>query len=129
MKLEVEMYVRTKYNDFCNMVAIRKIDEIDDDGSFWIDDYIIDTYGDEQNKLHEEDIEIASENIVDVIKPGDYVNGYLVTTVSKDAYGETIVFVGQRLIEEAGYYRSYYSKDIKTIVTKEQFESMAYEVE
>ena len=129
MELKEGMYVRTKYNDFCNMVAIRKIDEIDDDGSFWIDDYIIDTYGDEQNKLHEEDVEFASEDIVNVIKPGDYVNGYLVTTVSKDAYGETIVFVGQRLIEEAGYYRSYYSKDIKTIVTKEQFENMAYEVE
>ena len=129
MKLKEGMYVRTKYNDFCNMVAIRKIDEIDDDGSFWIDDYIIDTYGDEQNKLHEEDVEFASEDIVNVIKPGDYVNGYLVTAVSKDVYGETIVFVGQRLIEEAGYYRSYYSKDIKTIVTKEQFENMAYEVE
>lgn len=128
MELKEGMYVRTKYNDFCNMVAIRKIDEIDDDGSFWIDDYIIDTFGDEQNKLHEEDVEFASEDIVNVIKPGDYVNGYLVTTVSKDAYGETIVFVGQRLIEEAGYYRSYYSKDIKTIVTKEQFESMKYEI-
>ena len=129
MELKEGMYVRTKYNDFCNMVAIRKIDEIDDDGSFWIDDYIIDTFGDEQNKLHEEDIEFASEDIVNVIKPGDYVNGYLVTAVSKDVYGETIVFVGQRLIEEAGYYRSYYSKDIKTIVTKEQFENMKYEVE
>lgn len=129
MELKEGMYVRTKYNDFCNMVAIRKMDEIDDDGSFWIDDYIIDTYGDEQNKLHEEDVEFASEDIVNVIKPGDYVNGYLVTTVSKDAYGETIVFVGQRLIEEAGYYRSYYSKDIKTIVTKEQFALMEYEVE
>lgn len=129
MELKEGMYVRTKYNDFCNMVAIRKIDEIDDDGSFWIDDYIIDTYGDEQNKLHEEDVEFASEDIANVIKPGDYVNGYLVTTVSKDAYGETIVFVGQRLIEEAGYYRSYYSKDIKTIVTKEQFANMEYEVE
>ncbi len=129
MELKEGMYIRTKYNDFCNMVAIRKMDEIDDDGSFWIDDYIIDTYGDEQNKLHEENVEFASEDIVNVIKPGDYVNGYLVTAVSKDVYGETIVFVGQRLIEEAGYYRSYYSKDIKTIVTKEQFENMAYEVE
>lgn len=129
MELKEGMYVRTKYNDFCNMVAIRKIDEFDDDGSFWIDDYIIDTYGDEQNKLLEEDVEFASEDIVNVIKPGDYVNGYLVTAVSKDVYGETIVFVGQRLIEEAGYYRSYYSKDIKTIVTKEQFENMAYKIE
>lgn len=44
MKLEVGMYIRTKYNDFCNMVAIRKIDEFDDDGSFWINDYIVDIY-------------------------------------------------------------------------------------
>lgn len=128
MELKEGMYIRTKYNDFCNMVAIRKIDEIDDDGSFWIDDYIIDTCGYSQDKLHEEDVEFAREDIVNVIKPGDYVNGYLVTAVSKDAYGETIVFVGQRLIEEAGYYRSYYSKDIKTIVTKEQFALMEYEV-
>lgn len=27
MKLKEKMFVRTKLNDFCNMVAIRKIDE------------------------------------------------------------------------------------------------------
>ena len=70
----------------------------------------------------------SSPRIIDLVQVGDYVNCYLVTAVSKDIYGETIVFVGQKLIEEAGYYRSYYSKDIKTIVTKEQFESMEYKV-
>ena len=75
-----------------------------------------------------EDIIKAIHKIIDLIEVGDYVNGYLVTAVSKDVYGETIVFVGQKLIEEAGYYRSYYSKDIKSIVTKEQFESMKCEV-
>ena len=57
MELKEGMYVRTKYNDFCNMVAIRKIVEIDEeDNKFWVDDYIIDTYGDSQNKLCKEDI-------------------------------------------------------------------------
>lgn len=56
MKINVGDYVRTKCNDFCNMVVIRKVEEIDEeDNKFWIDDYIIDIYGDEQNKLCEED--------------------------------------------------------------------------
>lgn len=75
------------------------------------------------------DVIKARHKIIDLIEVGDYVNGYLVNAVSKDVYGETIVFVGQKLIEEAGYYRSYYSKDIKTIVTKESFDSVRYEVE
>lgn len=128
MELKEGMYIRTKYNDFCNMVAIRKMDEIDDDGSFWIDDYIIDTYGDEQNKLHEEDIEIASENIVDVIKPGDYVNGCWVLDFETLQNREKAIIVnsldnyewGQGVIP---------AHEIISIVTKEQFENMAYEVE
>ena len=118
MELKKEMYVRTKYNDFCNMVAIRKIDEIDDDGSFWIDDYIIDTYGDEQNKLHEEDIEIASENIVDVIKPGDYVNGVEVEEIND----KEIMLVDTHLWID----KEVTNRLIESIVTKEQFESMKY---
>lgn len=116
MELKEGMYIRTKINDFCNMVEIRKIDEIDDDGSFWIDDYIIDTYGDEQNKLHEEDIEIESESIVNVIKPGDYVNGERV---------QYKTYSGQ-LISDGGYDLLRKYQDITSIVTKEQFESMKY---
>lgn len=135
MKLKEGMYVRTKYNDFCNMVAIRKMDEIDDDGSFWIDDYIIDTYGDEQNKLHEEDIEIASENIVDVLKVGDYVNGERVISLRKDIPERDIhmnskdnfIFVDYDL--ENNWYYGIDTDKIKTVVTKEQFENMAYKIE
>lgn len=117
MKLEVGMYVRTKYG----ITQYREYET--DKGQLLCMPLTNGTFA------NIEDVLKASNNILDLIKPGDYVNGYLVTTVSKDAYGETIVFVGQRLIEEAGYYRSYYSKDIKTIVTKEQFESVEYEVE
>lgn len=124
MELKEGMYIRTKYNDFCNMVAIRKIDEIDDDGSFWIDDYIIDTYGDEQNKLREEDIELASEVIANVIKSGDYVNGVLVTETMIKMRDEQGVFglpdKYEMFVEEI---------PVKKIVTKEQFALMEYEVE
>lgn len=124
MELKEGMYIRTKYNDFCNMVAIRKIDEFDDDGSFWIDDYIIDTYGDEQNKLREEDIELASEVIANVIKSGDYVNGVLVTETMIKMRDEQGVFglpdKYEMFVEEI---------PVKKIVTKEQFALMEYEVE
>lgn len=135
MELKKEMYVRTKYNDFCNMVAIRKIDEFDDDGSFWIDDYIIDTYGDEQDKLHEEDVEFASEDIVNVIKPGDYVNGERVIAVRKDIperyihmnSKDNFIFVEYDLVNN--WYYGIDTDKIKTVVTKEQFENMKYRVE
>ena len=135
MELKEGMYIRTKYNDFCNMVAIRKIDEIDDDGSFWIDDYIIDTYGDEQDKLHEEDVEFASEDIVNVIKPGDYVNGERVIALRKDIPERDIhmnskdnfIFVEYDLANN--WYYGIDTDKIKTVVTKEQFESMKYGVE
>ena len=135
MELKEGMYIRTKYNDFCNMVAIRKMDEIDDDGSFWIDDYIIDTYGDEQNKLHEEDVEFASEDIVNVIKPGDYVNGERVIALRKDIperyihmnSKDNFIFVEYDLANN--WYYGIDTDKIKTVVTKEQFENMKYEVE
>lgn len=49
------------------------------------------------------------------MKVGDYVNGYLVTLIEPDAYNKKMVFVGQRLIEESGFYRTYYDEDIKSI--------------
>ncbi len=125
MKLKEKMFVRTKLNDFCNMVAIRKIDEFDDDGNFWIDDYIIDAYGDEQNKLNKEDIEKASENIIDLIEKGDYVNGYKVLFADKDL-ADT---VNIKCINNSEERVSFYEEDIKDVLTKEQFDSMKYVVE
>ena len=125
MELKEKMFVRTKLNDFCNVVAIRKIDEFDDDGSFWIDDYIIDAYGDEQNRLNKEDIEKASENIIDLIEEGDYVNGYKVLFADKDL-ADT---VNIKCINNSEERVSFYEEDIKDVLTKEQFDSMKYVVE
>ena len=126
MKLEVGMYARTTDGIICKLYTEFHEESVDVGIGIFneVDGFFID-----KEKIHyveKREIVKASNNKIDLIEVGDYVNGYLVTAVSKDAYGETIVFVGQRLIEEAGYYRSYYSKDIKTIVTKEQFESIEY---
>ena len=126
MELKEGMYIRTKLNDFCNMVAIRKIDEIDyedDYNKFWIDDYIIDTFGDEQNKLSEEDVDKASFDITDLIEIGDYVNGNPVCAITRKDNGTTWVYT------DSNYKYGYLKEEIKSIVTKEQFDSVKYEVE
>ena len=124
MELKEGMYIRTKLNDFCNMVAIRKIDEIDedDDNKFWIDDYIIDTFGDEQNKLSEEDVSKASYDITDLITKGDYVNGSPVCDIKQDENGKTWVYT------DSEYKYGYLKEEIKSVVTKEMFYLVKYEV-
>ena len=78
----------------------------------------------------------ASHNAIDLIEPGDYVNGYPVVDF------DLIYFNGVDRLEEPkrvsiivdrnsnmGFSETYFkNKDIKSIVTKEQFNSMKYEV-
>lgn len=130
-KIEKDMFIRTKRNYFCNTVAIRKIDEIDDeDGKFWIDDYVWDTYGDEQNILCEKDVELASFDILDVIKVGDYVNGEKVLCTNCkleyiDDDSETGVNeVDNGLELETGWI--YFEHEVQSIVTKEMFDNITY---
>lgn len=123
MKLKEGMYIRTKLNDFCNMVAIRKIEEIDeDDNKFWIDDYIIDGYGDLQYKLSEEDVDKVSDDITDLITKGDYVNGSPVCDIKQDENGKTWIYT------DSEYKYGYSKEEIKSIVTKEMFYLVKYEV-
>ncbi len=71
------------------------------------------------------------DNLIDLIKPGDIVNGHKVLQI----YKKNILNI--RFFEKYLECRSYkssqpfnlYEKDIKNIVTKEQLESMKYVVE
>ena len=71
------------------------------------------------------DILQASYNIIDLIKAGDYVNGIEVIGKEFNNFNEEYLQCG------VGDYVvcTYEIKDIKSIVTKEQMESIAYEVE
>lgn len=71
----------------------------------------------------------ASYNIIDLIEVGDYVNGHKVYE-KKD----NCVMVGYKCFitkfddSEEFLYQTIYSDNIKSIVTKEQFEEMSYKV-
>ena len=69
-----------------------------------------------------EEVYKKSKCIIDLIEAGDYVNGYLVTFVYRPDGNEVfrIELEKNTLISK--------SEQIKSIVTKEQFESMKYEV-
>jgi len=84
-----------------------------------VGDYYRTKYG--INKLREgvcvlDDIIKSSPNIIDLIEVGDYVNGEKVTSIQDNWLG----------FGNYDYYRQEY--EIKSIVTKEQFESMEYKV-
>ena len=78
----------------------------------------------------------SSPNTIDLIEVGDYVNGYKVTMLEDEYYDDVTDSVKKikdkekiKIIlgNEEQFY-GIYAKDIKSIVTKEQFESMEYKV-
>ena len=62
----------------------------------------------------------VSENLIDLIQRGDYVNGYKVDNIEK---GKLIIGDTTQVIEQIVE-----NEDIETVVTKEQFESISYKV-
>lgn len=63
-----------------------------------------------------------SFNIIDLIEVGDYVNGFIIEKVSEPSF----VNCYKRIIH--GRECGYINEEIKTIVTKEQFELAGFEV-
>ena len=122
MKLEVEMYVRT------NDGYINKIKKVN---QFNVLVYDRDLFGEELN-IPNNEITKASYNIIDILKKGDYVNESKVIDISiigKDK--EKWVWVEQMEDTDNKYgddYVGYNNEQIKSIVTKEQMEQMAYKV-
>ena len=78
----------------------------------------------EHNYYDEENIIKASYNLIDLIEVGDYVNGYRVDLIDE---------IDGRKYLDLHYveceWRYTFNEDIKSIVTKEQFNSVKYEVE
>ena len=115
MELAPNMYVRTKDN------GIGKIIEYINNSTH----YFFKCYKLDRNCINceeyitESDVLKASHNIIDLIEVGDYVNGLKVIDIVEndiyisDYYAES--YIGMAKV-----------KDIKSIVTKEQFYSMEY---
>ena len=70
----------------------------------------------------------SSPNIIDLIEVGDYVNGYLVKDIDY-AFDDVVMNnKNARVVPYIDCNKNNYIDDIKSIVTKEQFESMEYKV-
>ena len=114
--MKVGDYVRTK-------TGIHKIFKINENATVW--KYYCDkkptgewdsSY--EYIKIKDDDIIKSSPNIIDLIEVGDYVNGCMVINKKDDTIQIIQLIIPFDLKE----------KDIKSIVTKEQFESMEYRI-
>ncbi len=68
----------------------------------------------------------SSPNIIDLIEVGDYVNGKNVIKVWEEPFGE---FAGQIFTILEGEETAPTIREIKSLLTKEQFESMEYKLE
>ena len=113
-KLEPNMYVRTKWGYICKIININNFREPSM------------KYGVEASYLKDimfigdDDISKASHNIIDLIEVGDYVNGHKVLNVEQYQIEVESSAIENETWEEIEFY------EIKSILTKEQFESMEY---
>ena len=74
-----------------------------------------------------ENIAKHSNNLIDLLEVGDYINGYKVISVDKDAPENCIECI--ELDRNNAYeYQFISSKNIKSILTHEQFEANCYKI-
>ena len=112
-KLEVGMYVRFNWKKQQIPILIGKITEVhyDEDEKYYF--YLTDNglvIG-EDNFVKE-----PSNNIIDILEEGDYVNSFPVIHKEND-------------ILKCGLLVQFKENEIKSILTKEQFESLEYKVD
>ena len=120
-KLEVGMYVRIKkyglIGDIYNINEFREPSKM----------YAIDVEG--ANDLifvGKDDIE-ASYSLKKLLKIGDYVNGLKIDFIEFGTGSKLVIHTYDEK-KEIGFKTELREEDIETIVTKEQFEAMAYKV-
>lgn len=132
MNLEIGKYVRTCNGTIFKIVGGNE-DKWDIDISYSClsrledEDYTSYAYN-KNNSFFKALAKKASHSLIDLIEVEDYVNGELVVQVSDDkdwVFTEPVYFDEYRG-EERHY--CYNNSEIKSIVTKEQFESVKYEV-
>ena len=104
--MKIGDYVRTKSGEIC------KLDYYDEKEERWI------TY----NNVFETEVKISSPNIIDLIERFDLVNGHLV--ICKMYENEKNI---PTIVKCVGDYY-FKEEDIKSIVTKEQFERCEYKI-
>ena len=121
MKLEAGMYVRLE-NDVENIVIINKIANVfetsiltENDGSIY------------QGVYTKENVIKASYNIIDILEKGDIIN-YSGKKHEILLIDDELMVRNRGLIYDNNYYLPIKSIAIKSVITHEQMEQMAYKV-
>lgn len=110
--------IRTRYGEIGKYLGI--------DTKFEMYDY--DVNGNRSSCNYNELVK-HSQNIIDLIEVGDYVNGYRVVAIMEDMEtGEIHLEMTLDYTNEIKGDCTIYNDDIKSIVTHEAFESIKYEV-
>ena len=117
------MYVRTKEGKIFNCFASESMGK----PVYYIKDSLTNGFID-YNEAYK-----VSPNIIDIVQVGDYVNGEKVLeTTCKWEYMDDASDTGVNEVYdglELQKGRIYFEYEIETVVTKEQYEQMAYKVE
>ena len=122
MKLEVGMFVKYTRGAINGYIPprIARIVDCSDNELIKIDNGQV---------ILRSDVIKARHKIIDLIEVGDYVNGYLVKDID---YAFDDVVMNNKNARRVPYIdcnKNNYIEDIKSIVTKEQFNNVKYEVE
>lgn len=115
MELEVGMYIRTKDGDIDRVVLPYKGVCANPLCNFK-------HISCERNYYDEDTIKTVSNNIIDLIEVGDYVNGLQVIRICEDCVTE------EKQLELYGSISEWTEADIKWVTTKEQFENISYRI-
>ena len=116
MELKEGMYVRTK----AGMIA-KIIDKRDVSGSLHREEIVFILDNGNRLALHSQKVVKASHNIIDLIEVGD-----IITT--NNLCGEVTHIEGDKIYTTCYDGEYCYDYQIQSILTREQFESMKYEV-
>ena len=134
--MKIGDYVRTKN-------GIAKINYISNKPAIYLDnDKVIDEdYRDYHTNnglpidgsIYNDTIIKSSPNIIDLIEPGDYVNGLPVANIEGTRYdkNDLCCWLSVGIENEDSIYLQYgciKAKDIKSVVTHEQFKEMEYKI-
>ena len=119
MKLEEGMYVRTKGGFIDKIISFKST--ISNDYVELEDEYY----------ANKKDILKASHNIIDLVQENDFVNGEKVSSIQYEGVGFEHIKCVQTIckfdsLDNQFYTETYFDKEIKSIVTKEQFSQMEY---
>lgn len=127
MKLKPGMYIRTK-NGIAKIINTSFSNEYVDDALVVDKELEFGFVGSNDEFLcDKKNVIKASNNIINIIEVGDYVNGYQV--VEKPYIYQNIEFVSVDTQDSWSWGKGEMPcTEIKTILTKEQFENNCYEI-